>query len=195
MEWEIVWKCVCNAIQPLPFGTNVDCIGIHSLAILPDGMADSVQQAIDREMAPEELGNHTCVTCGQMRMRTQTKRIEGAPDILRIKINNVEQEVDEDGNVTIVRNNNYIRLSPVLDLQQYQAVPAYPAPLRYKLTSVLCHVEVAEHWIATVTDKTRVNHVNDDVVQSHPAAYLETNPQDGGQAIVLTYTRIEPRGI
>jgi ubiquitin C-terminal hydrolase len=198
MEWDIVWTCACTAIQPLPFGTNVPRIGIDNLAIQPQGTPDSVAQALARELAPENLGLFTCATCAQRRPRTQTKRIDGAPAILRIKINNVAQ-----GHT---RNNNPIVLDPVLDLQQYQAVHAYPAPLKYRLKSVLYHGEAGDnaepskrlsggHWTAVVIDPNNVNHINDHVVETQKQHLLQSNPNRGRQAIVLTYVRMDNRGI
>jgi hypothetical protein len=59
-------------------------------------------------MTPEPLGDFTCATCGLIRMRTQTKRIQGAPDLLRIGVNNSEVRKKE-----YVRNNNYIKFNPI----------------------------------------------------------------------------------
>lgn len=197
MEWEVIWTCECNAVQPLPHGTNINRIGIESLGIQPEGIPDSVQQAIARKLIPEELGDYTCVTCGHVRTRTETYRIDGAPDILRLKLNIVELREVKKGGFEFVRKNNYIKLNPVLDLQRYQAVQADPAPLRYRLKSVLCHDGDFDHghWAATVTDKTGVSHIDDDEVYEEEPAFLHTNPHHDMQAAVLTYTRIETRGM
>ena len=188
MEWDVAWRCACGANQVLPHGTNLERIGIDNLAIHPEGTPDSVAAAIDREFTPNVLGNFDCPTCGQRRPRTVIKRIDGAPDLLRIKISNVYPSG--------LRNNNFVQLTPELDLRRYQAVAEFPAPLKYKLKSVLCHGgrDILEgHWTATVCDSQQVNHINDSIVREKNQAYLRSNPHDGRQAIVLTYMRISTK--
>jgi ubiquitin C-terminal hydrolase len=133
-------------------------------------------------------GTFDCASCGQKRQRTQIQRIDGAPDLLRIKLANILPSG--------ARNDNCITLDPQLDLGQYAAVAAFPAPLKYRLKSVLSHSGSMGlgHWTATAVDPQQVNYINDDYVRPETQAYLSSNPHDGRQAIVLIYTRIETRG-
>jgi ubiquitin C-terminal hydrolase len=174
----------------------VDRIGIEGVGMLPAGTPDSIAAALARTFEPEVLGNFDCTACGQLRPRTETQRIDGAPELLRIKLANIEKR--RVGNkVIVVKNNNAIALTETLDLRGYQAVAAFPAPLKYRLKSVLCHGGGAlsdGHWSATVVDPVGVNRVSDDHVEEQEMAYLRSNPQRGMQAFVLTYVRISSRG-
>ncbi|KAF2031599.1 cysteine proteinase [Setomelanomma holmii] len=187
IEYNVEWRCECSALQPLAAATSRESIGIDNLSILPNGTADSVKAALTRESTPEVLGDFDCATCRHRRPRTQVKRIDGAPDLLRIKISDLTS--------TGARNNNPIRINPTIDLGTWADVPQLPAPLKYKLNSVLCHGGgiTAGHWTATVTDPGGVNESNDHTVVATNQAGLRANPQHGRQAIVLTYTRVYPR--
>jgi hypothetical protein len=88
MEYDTQWHCACGALQPLAPGTALERIGIDNLPILPMGTPDSFTAALTPEMTPEILGNFDCAVCLQRRPRTQHKHIDGAPDILRIKLSN-----------------------------------------------------------------------------------------------------------
>jgi hypothetical protein len=188
MEYDTQWHCACGALQPLAAITALERIGIDNLAILPMGTPDSVTAALTREMTPEILGNFDCAMCLQRRPRTQHKRIDGAPDILRIKISNAT--------ASGARNDNPIRLDKVIDLGAWAAVTQNPEPLRYRLRSVLCHggTLTGGHWTATVTDVVGVNTINDHVVVRGTDRGLRTNPQNGRQAVVVTYLRMWSKG-
>jgi ubiquitin C-terminal hydrolase len=191
-------------------GTNpVASIGHNSLAILPeaesdsednesdiDTLPDSIVKALARDLRPESLGKQPCATCGRRSQRTQTKRIDGAPEYLRIKINNVQNVFDEDGNVTgIERNDVFVNLDHIIDLTNYQAVALNPAPLKYRLIGAMCHGGTLEygHWTATVTGPEKVYHINDHRVWEEARAYLKSNPHDGRQVVVVWYVRVHGR--
>jgi len=150
-----------------------------------------VAAAISRIFVPEVLdATYHCATCGLHAQRTEHKRIDGAPDILRIKIANLYYPSGQ-------RNDNAIHLDARLDLTAYQAVLGRPAPLRYRLSSVLCHGgdggTQAGHWTATVGGVEGVGYVDDGVVEGVNRGALGENPRGGRQGVVVMYTRVVTR--
>jgi hypothetical protein len=199
LEWDTTWHCECGTLQPVTHGTNsVDSIGHNGLGILPVGLRDSIALALSRNLTPEVLpGLRDCTTCPTRRPRTQTVRIDAAPEYLRVKLN-VSTPVFRNGipQGYTRRNNNMVRINHILDLTQYQAVAQYPAPLKYRLIGAMCHAGGTEngHYTATVTGPEGVSHVDDDLVQMQRAAYLRGNPHNGMQVVVVWYVRVHGKG-
>jgi ubiquitin C-terminal hydrolase len=164
--------------------------------MLRNGIPESLIASVARAFQPESLGIQDCSTCGRRRVRTERKYIDGAPEYLRLKICNVQTIVANNPASGVMLNNNPITIPDVLDLTVYQFVPAYPAPLKYRLKSVLYHsgAVTAGHWAATVIDPLGVKRVEDHRVTEQAETYLTTNPQLGMTVVVLMYARIADRG-
>jgi ubiquitin C-terminal hydrolase len=196
LELELIWRCACGAQQPLPPFKNVPSIGFNNIAIQPFGTPDSVNACMQRKFTPVVLGNLTRGTCHGVLPRTETIRIQGSPECLRVKLS----IVDMAGGLNL----NPVAISEYLDLAQYQAVGANHPPLRYKLSSPLAHNggAGAGHWVAAARGSDQVFYINDYHVDEQQNAALRANPQahttpGAGQmqSVVLMYRRSHPRGI
>jgi ubiquitin C-terminal hydrolase len=192
----VTWHCACGALVPLVAETTTKRFGIEGLGILRNGIPDTLVASVARSFQPESLGILDCPTCGRRRVRTERRYIDGAPEYLRLKICNVQTIVPNNPRLGVMLNNNPITIPGVLDLTAYQSVTAYPAPLKYRLKSVLCHsgAVTGGHWAATVIDPLGVKRVEDHRVTPQEATYLTTNPQLGMTVVVLMYARIADRG-
>jgi ubiquitin C-terminal hydrolase len=196
LELEWTWNCACGAPVPLAAMTNVPGIGFNNIGIQPMGTPDSVDACMQRKFTPVILGNLPCPTCNGVLPRTETIRIEGSPEYLRVKLSIVTAA----GGL----NPNPVAISEYLDLAQYQAVGANPPQLRYRLSSVLAHGGGlgAGHWVAGVRGPNQVFYINDHNVSQQNASLLMANPQvhttpGAGvmQSVVLMYRRSRARGI
>jgi ubiquitin C-terminal hydrolase len=171
----------------LPPGTNADNIGFSSIGIL--GTPDSVVAAMRRKFTPAEIGNLNCNACNLLQPVTESIRIEGSPEYLRIKLSIVN------GNGG--RNNNPVVLNEYLDLAQYQAIVGDLPLLKYRLSSVLSHWGLGldfGHWVASARGPDHVFYINDATVTlQKPPSRLSANPQMESQAVVLMYKRVHTR--
>lgn len=121
--------------------------------------------------------------------------IEGTPELLKICLAIARGVKDEEGKWSHIKNTNPVVLDKVLDLREYQAVPDHPAPLKYHLKSVQCHggALTGGHWTATVMDPQQVNSIDDGSVQARTRDFLNSNPQDERQVMVLWYAKVQTR--
>jgi len=195
-------------------------LGIAALPILhPDDGPDSIDEAIRRLYSDEVFdGTFDCATCGDRQGRIERKRLNVAPELLRIGIAVqmiLEEQKTVDGEMVVERtsavNPNPVAIPLQLDLADYQAVAGPKAPLQYQLDSVLSHGGTVDegHWVATVSGETGIFTADDaDVVsrerthfgkQVRDKTFLNSNPQVISglpmKAVILTYSRIRTRGI
>lgn len=144
-----------------------------------------------REFEPTPLNTFHCHSCNSTQQRTQSTRIEGSPEYLRIKLS----IVNSDG----TPNLNPVNLPKVLNLSEYQAVGDGPPLLMYRLSSVLAHggKHNAGHWVASVRGPQNVFYINDHLVSQRSLLELRANPQvygdTGMHAVVLMYKRFEKK--
>lgn len=220
-ELAMKWICAkCNTVTAPPTANDPLSFGIAALPILhPDDGPDSIDEAI-RRLYSEELfdGTFDCATCGNRQGRIERKRLNVAPELLRIGIavQMISEEWTTIDGYTVVDRTSVINPNPVaipfhLDLTEYQDVESPKAPLHYQLESVLSHVGTVDegHWVATVSGETGIFTADDDDVvlrtrtllgrQVRDKTFLKSNPQVISdlpmKAVVLTYSRIQSRAI
>ncbi|CAN9339935.1 unnamed protein product [Alternaria alternata] len=191
LQQECFWNCPCGS-QQVPLNNPApDSIGFNNIAILSNGTPDSLEEAMRREFEPTPLNTFQCNSCNSTQQRTQSTRIEGSPEYLRIKLS----IVNSDG----TPNLNPVNLPEVLNLSEYQAVGDGPPLLMYRLSSVLAHggTHNAGHWVASVRGPQNVFYINDHLVGQRSLLELRTNPQVYGgtemTAVVLMYKRFEKK--
>lgn len=181
-------SCACGAVRFLPPGTNVDSIGFNNVGIHPQGTRDSVTDAMRRHFTPSSSGNLNCGACNILQPFTDTLRIEGSPEYLRIKLSIAHQGK---------KNFNPVVLNKYLDLAQYQAAAGNPPSLKYRLSSVLSHFGQYlnhGHWVASARGPDHVFYINDGTVTQQDAPlHLRANPQMNARAVVLMYRRVHTR--
>lgn len=149
----------CNAARSDPAHIDYSVtrdIGFSNIQPSPEGPDDLMAALIRSDwLADEHNDALTCVAdnCNHQGA-TLTRRIEAAPEYLRVHL---DLSTKNDDKVTNIKNKNPIKIPDILDLTEHTYAPEtskQPWPLRYKLISVLYHVgdeTTHGHWVAGVS--------------------------------------------
>ena len=199
----------CDTLATLPPGQDDPRMGFTWLPIKARGR-DTLWDALRRHKC-DIVGELPCAHCGE-ELLYDTIRVTGAPEILRVKLNVVN---DWDPKTkSQAKNKTPVTLPETLDITHFQGGPAMhvhgsASRLMYTLSSVLPHIGKnghSGHWVATVRGEEEIFAINDDEVALADVEFLKSNPQDYGdplektkstqifQAVFLTYVRRHPSG-
>lgn len=173
--------------------------GVKRLTVLPRGQSDSVKGSLSREFGGTETlaGMFDCNVCNQDHQLTQTRRIEAAPELLRLQLNPlsvVEKKVAGIVETEAVPNYNPMQINEHLDLTECLVPQQAPvAPLKYRLCSVLYHDgnNKGGHYWASVRGPQDAYRVSDRQVEKLDLkSRLWESGNNRTRAMVLMYHRV-----
>ncbi|KAF2811924.1 cysteine proteinase [Mytilinidion resinicola] len=152
--------CACGTVTHPTTGAET------TLRLHPNGRKDTIAAAFRRHFAPTQLEKR-CAACsgpgknGQLppsRVHTRTQTVDAGPELLVVQLT----IYDDYGNII----NNGTKFDDFLDLTKYQT--AKDLPLKYKLSSVVCHQGRridGGHYVAHVSGPQRTHIISDKVVR------------------------------
>jgi len=206
LDVQLTRTCECQAPRALAAhaaGDEGGIAGVKRLRVLPNGQPNSVKASLRREFGVTENleYNFHCNACNQDRHHlTETRRIEAAPELLRLQLNPVrvvQREIEGGMENETVPNYNPIQINEHLDLTEYlepQQVPV--APLKYRLQSVLYHGggNSRGHYWALVRGPQDAYRVSDRQVDKlDHKSRLWVGGSRGTRAIILMYHRVHQK--
>jgi uncharacterized UBP type Zn finger protein len=217
IDVDMKWQCSkCQKERDVPASTNESIMGFTSLPTKASG-TDSVPLALRRS-------RHSVITnCDKCKENPgeihETLYITGSPEILRLRLNIVEEvkvydEEEEDMVSTWIKHDNKVQIPKTLSLASFlrrneSNILALNDPEQgpqYTLSSVISHwgddLE-SGHWAVAVRGPEKEYGINDDYCYELDADredFLNDNPQkidesseDGAykefQPVVITYVR------
>ncbi|KAF2491362.1 cysteine proteinase [Lophium mytilinum] len=137
-----------------------------TLRLHPTGRNDTINAAFRRHFSPTKLEKR-CAACsgpaknGKLppsRVHTRTQTVDAGPELLVVQLT----IYDDYGNIS----KNGTKFDDFLDLTKYQTDK--DLPLKYKLSSVVCHQGAAitgGHYVAHVSGPQRTHIISDKVVR------------------------------